>query len=200
MTNLVDRASSRRGRHTREQLVDAGIALLGEGGWSAITTRAVAERSGVNAGLIHYHFGGLPRLRVEIARRAVDLVIGPVVELLVGAPDERAALAAVRDALPVTADERSALPLVVELLAGALRDPELGADLREQTRLARDRIADRLAELHPDWTRGRCAGTATMAMSALDGLALHLMLDPEAPAAEALDAAHDMIAALVDCS
>lgn len=170
--------------------------MLSESGWAAITTRAVAERSGANVGLIHYHFGGLPGLRIEVARRAVDLVVGPIVELLAGVPDERAALTAIRTALSHTRGDNQAGTLTVELLAGALRDPALGADLREQIRLARTRIADRLAELHPDWTRERCVGTAMVAMSTVDGLALHLMLDPQAPGSEALDAVEDMISAL----
>ena len=50
--------------------MDAGVALLCEQGWSFVTTHGVAERAGTNAGLIHYHFGGLPRLHEAIARRA----------------------------------------------------------------------------------------------------------------------------------
>lgn len=137
MNNLADRPSSPRGERRRAQILDGALALLEDGGWEAVTTRAVAERSQANVGLIHYHFGGLPGLRVELVRRAVDSVVGPIVDLLVEAPDEESALESLRTALPGTVDERSAITLTIEVLAGALRDPALGVDLREQNRRAR---------------------------------------------------------------
>jgi AcrR family transcriptional regulator len=57
VTNLVDRPISARGQRRWEQLVEAGVAVLADGGWPAVTTRAVAGRAGANVALIHYHFG-----------------------------------------------------------------------------------------------------------------------------------------------
>lgn len=193
MTKSSDRPSSPRGERRRAQIIEGALALLEEGGWEAITTRAVAERSDANVGLIHYHFGGLPGLRVEVAHRAVDKVVGPIVELLVEAPDERAALESLRSALPGTLEDRSAITLTIEVLAGALRHPELGVDLRAQNRLARERIAERLTVLRPDWSRQRCFGVAMVAMALIDGLALHLVIDDEAPGQAALDALDDLL-------
>jgi AcrR family transcriptional regulator len=45
--------SAGRGRRTREQLIDAAAALVGEVGWGAVTTRLVAERAGVNGLVLH---------------------------------------------------------------------------------------------------------------------------------------------------
>lgn len=59
-----------RSDRTRQQLIDAGVQVLTEGGWAALTSRAVARRSEVNVGLIHYHFGGMPGLRAAIAQGA----------------------------------------------------------------------------------------------------------------------------------
>ncbi|MBI3178280.1 MAG: TetR/AcrR family transcriptional regulator, partial [Deltaproteobacteria bacterium] len=42
---------------TRKQILDAADALFGERGFDVTTTRDIAERSGVNKALIHYHFG-----------------------------------------------------------------------------------------------------------------------------------------------
>lgn len=42
---------------TRKQILEAADALFGERGFDATTTRDIAERSGVNKALIHYHFG-----------------------------------------------------------------------------------------------------------------------------------------------
>lgn len=50
---------SLRGRERVEQLlVSAAADLLGEVGPRAVTVRAIAERAGVNHGLVHHYFGG----------------------------------------------------------------------------------------------------------------------------------------------
>ncbi|WP_304451128.1 TetR family transcriptional regulator [Nocardiopsis sp. YSL2] len=193
MANLADRPNSARGHRRREELIDAGLALLVEGGWPAVTARAVAARSGANTGLIHYHFGGLPALHTAIARRAGDTVVMPVVEALLAAPDASAALDAVRAALPrVTGDEK-VLRLLVELMAGMTRHQELGTALREGLREARGQIADWLGRLNPQWSAGRRAGTATLIAALLDGLLLHHLLDAELSVEPALTALGELI-------
>ncbi|MBB6399390.1 AcrR family transcriptional regulator [Actinomadura coerulea] len=193
MTNLAGRPNSPRGDRRRRELVDAGTALLSLEGWPGVSTRAVAERAGTNPGLIHYHFGGLAGLHAAIFRHAVDLIVGPMVAELLAAPDERAALEAMRGLLvPAPAGEPGSR-LAAELIVGAMRDPALGAVLREELRLARERIADRLAALHPDWPRGRLSGAATLITAAIDGVMLHYMIDGELPVGDALSAAADLL-------
>ena len=46
-----------RGRETREHLLNAASAVLGEEGYGAMSMRAVADRAGVRVSLVHYHFG-----------------------------------------------------------------------------------------------------------------------------------------------
>jgi AcrR family transcriptional regulator len=55
---------------TRAALLDAAEALMVEEGYAAVTTRRVATRAGVNNGLVHYYFGTLEELFVEVFRRA----------------------------------------------------------------------------------------------------------------------------------
>ena len=173
--------------------MDAAIALLCEGGWQAVTTRGVAERADTNAGLIHYHFGGLPGLHAAIVRRVGELVINPLVTELLDAPDEWAALAAVRRLLPeTTGDERTAR-LSAELLAGATRDPALGEVLRDQLREARTQIAGRIRQLHPGWPPERATAVATLVAALIDGLVLHHMLDQDLPVGEALAGVEDLL-------
>ncbi|MEY3806113.1 MAG: hypothetical protein RIR69_925 [Actinomycetota bacterium] len=48
-----------RARHdTEEKLVNAAADLLGEVGPRAMSVRAIADRAGVNHGLVHHYFGG----------------------------------------------------------------------------------------------------------------------------------------------
>ncbi|WP_329468440.1 TetR/AcrR family transcriptional regulator [Streptomyces sp. NBC_01431] len=193
MANLVDRATSGRGHRRREQLINAGVTLLADGGWPAVTTRAVAERAGTNTGLIHYHFGGLPGLHAAIARKAGDEVITPVVDALLEAQDPNAALGSVRDLVPATTGDGRTMRLAVEVMAGALRDPALGEVVRDGLRQARARIGERLGEFHPSWSEARRTGAATVVAALLDGLLLHRLLDASLPVDEALAALGDLI-------
>lgn len=193
MTNLVDRPNSVRGLRRRQELIEAGLALLIEGGWPAVTTRAVAARNGANAGLIHYHFGGLPALHLAIARRAGDMVMLPVIEALLTAPDARSAIDAMRRVVPRVMSDETTLRLAVELMAGAMRHPELGDALRMGLREARGQIADWLGALNPRWPVDRRTGTATLVAALLDGMMLHNLLDAQLPLDPALTALGELI-------
>ncbi|WP_264921920.1 MULTISPECIES: TetR/AcrR family transcriptional regulator [Mycobacteroides] len=185
MTNLVDRPSLGRGDRRRAQLVQAGVELLCEGGWPAVTTRAVAARANTNPGVIHYHFGGLPGLHCAVARQTCELVISPLVTMFLDAPDTRTALRTMRDALPQTANDDHAMHLAVELIAGATRDSTLGSALGAKLKEVRAEIADHVRIRHPDWTRRRAAGMATLIIAFMDGLVLHHSVDPNIETAEA---------------
>lgn len=47
---------------TQMALIEAAGELAAEKGFSAVTTRAIAERAGENIGSIHYHFGSRDKL------------------------------------------------------------------------------------------------------------------------------------------
>jgi len=173
--------------------VAAGVAVLGESGWPGVTTRAVAERAGTHAGLIHYHFGGLTGLHAAIFRQATALIVDPLVAELLDAPDERAALASMRRMLSQAPGGERAARLPAELIMGAMRDPALGAVLLDELRRARARIADRLRALHPGWSPERLTGVATLVTASIDGLMLHRMIDDELPAGAALSAVEALL-------
>lgn len=65
MTLIDDHAESipSRGRERVEQLlISAAADLLGEIGPKAVSVRMIAQRAGVNHGLVHHYFGGKSRL------------------------------------------------------------------------------------------------------------------------------------------
>lgn len=190
---LADRPNPARGRVRRESLVDAGLELLAEAGWPAVTTRAVAKGSGCDASLIHYHFGGLRELHLAMARKAGDTVIAPVFDALMAAPTAAAALNAMRDVLPTTTRDEKIARLAVELMVGAMREPALGEALRDGLRDARSRLADRLEQLYVEWSPQRRAGVAVVIAALLDGLMLHAMLDAGLRIDDALCALSDLI-------
>lgn len=63
------RPKSRRrsdGELTRNRLLAAGIELMAEGGQSAVTLVAVAQRAGVSRGTAHHHFDSRSALLAEV--------------------------------------------------------------------------------------------------------------------------------------
>ncbi|MDP1825898.1 MAG: TetR/AcrR family transcriptional regulator [Archangium sp.] len=51
---------------TRARILEAADGLFGTLGFDATTTRDIAERSGVNKALIHYHYGSKDELLAEL--------------------------------------------------------------------------------------------------------------------------------------
>jgi AcrR family transcriptional regulator len=87
------RPPRQRGRASSERsLIDAATVLFAERGPSAVTVRMIAERAGVNHGLVHHYFGskqGLVRavLADLVARGSIELERSGGVPLVVSNPD-----------------------------------------------------------------------------------------------------------------
>jgi AcrR family transcriptional regulator len=58
-----------------DALLDAAEKLLVEVGYASITTRRLAERAGVNHGLVHYYFGSMDELLLRVVDRFTDRLI-----------------------------------------------------------------------------------------------------------------------------
>jgi AcrR family transcriptional regulator len=58
-----------------DALLDAAEAMLVDVGYAAITTRRLAERAGVNHGLVHYYFGSMEDLLLRVVERFTDQLI-----------------------------------------------------------------------------------------------------------------------------
>ena len=52
-----------------DALLDAAEALLIDEGYAAVTTRRLAERAGVNHGLVHYYFGSMEEVLLQTLER-----------------------------------------------------------------------------------------------------------------------------------
>ena len=62
-------------RDATEALLDAAESLLVEVGYSAITVRKLADRAGVNHGLVHYYFGSMEEVALQTLERFTDRLI-----------------------------------------------------------------------------------------------------------------------------
>lgn len=60
---------------TAQALLDAAERLLVEVGHGGVTTRRVAAEAGVNQGLVHYYFGSIDELFVQVLERFTDRLV-----------------------------------------------------------------------------------------------------------------------------
>lgn len=67
-------ASPRR-RDATAALLDAAESLLVEVGYAAITVRRLADRAGLNHGLVHYYFGSMEEVFLQTLERFTDRLI-----------------------------------------------------------------------------------------------------------------------------
>lgn len=175
-------AASERGDATRGAIVEATIGLIGDVGWAAVTTRAVARRAGVTQGVIHYHFGSKEALlRAAMATAMTAMIVEPAARLA-DAAELGSGLRELLAELGAIQADSQAMRVSTEALGYALRDPELAAWVSRELAAFRTGLAQLLraaaarrearADLDP-------AGTAAVVTATLDGLLFHRSVDPE---------------------
>lgn len=163
-----------RGDRRRAELVGAGVQLLAERGWAGMTARAVADRAGAQLGLIHYHFGGFPQLKLAVAETVITDAFEPVLRTVADAPTWQDGLAQAITAGAESVDGPSAR-LSAELIAASLQDDSVRERLAAALHDARERMADILVSqgAAPE----HAPGLAAAAVALLDGLLLHRLID-----------------------
>jgi AcrR family transcriptional regulator len=165
--------SAERGREVRARLLEAATVLIAERGWYAVSTRMLAERAGVGAGLVHYHFASLQALLTEAAigtMREVTAAVGPLLE---NARTPTDAVALLMGSLDEYTGDDPASRLFVETYLAATRDPALRAAVAA---VLDDFRADFAAWLE-NHDVADPQGTAVVLAAAVDGLLLHRALD-----------------------
>jgi AcrR family transcriptional regulator len=193
----VDRRRA-RGEGTRTQILDAAREALGEDGYAGTTTRAVAERAGVQLSQVHYHFGGKQQLLIAVLARENERLLERQRALYAGpeplADKWRTACAYLRE------DIRTGYVRTLwELWAAGLADERLAARWREAiagwhellTSVAESWSAELEVEL-PISPRA----LATLVADAFLGAEAELLAgvrEPEAPHLEALERCADLI-------
>jgi AcrR family transcriptional regulator len=119
-----------RGEDTRALILDAARDVLTERGYRGTTTRAIAERAGVQLSLVHYHFRTKAQLLAEVLTRENERLLERQRALYAGpaplADKWRTACAYLGE------DLRSGYVRILwELWAVGLADEELAARWRE---------------------------------------------------------------------
>jgi AcrR family transcriptional regulator len=130
-----------RGEDTRTQILDAARDALAQDGYARTTTRAIAERAGVQLSLVHYHFRGKQQLLAAVLERENERLLERQHALYAG-PDSLAekwltACAYLRE------DLRSGYVRILwELWAVGLGDERLAAQWRSAIAGWRDLLTD----------------------------------------------------------
>ncbi|MDQ4117918.1 MAG: TetR/AcrR family transcriptional regulator [Actinomycetota bacterium] len=168
------RTAAEHGREVRAKLLTAAAELIPELGWAAVSTRALAARAGVRAGLVHYHFRSVQALLREAAIGVMREQLAGTAPLWERADDPETGLGMLLGALDAyTGDDPTSL-LFVESYLAAGRDEALRAEMSTVVTEFRRELAgwlDRHGHPTPE-------DTAAVLAAAVDGVLLHRTLDP----------------------
>ncbi|GLY25655.1 TetR family transcriptional regulator [Micromonospora sp. NBRC 101691] len=173
------RAGAAKGDRRRAQIVSAAVECLVDDGWPGVTHRRVADRAGVNAGLLHYYFGGLGGLRREVAARVSAEVLATFGAALRAdpAPRDLVDVWSREMADPGAGDRR--VRALVQIMVGTAYYPEVATVVRDSLGATRQTLAGYLLRAHPDWTPAQADVRAALLVALLDGVALHALADPD---------------------
>lgn len=178
---MAPRTASERGRQVRQNLLAAAVELIPEVGWSAVSTRLLAERAGVAPGLVHYHFSSLRALLADAvvgAMREVLVSVRPLLERAEGVDDGIDAVVGELDTY--TGRDPTSL-LFVEAALAATRDERMRDELAGLIDEIREYFADWLRRLGHDTPQD----TAAVLAASIDGVMLHRALKPDMTSAVA---------------
>jgi AcrR family transcriptional regulator len=166
--------TAERGREVRLRLLQAAAELIAERGWTAVTTRAVADRAGVGSGVVHYHFSSMQALLVEAAVGAARSVGTQMSRVLAAAGSADEVLTALLGMLDSYTGTDPMSVLFVEAYLAGTRDERLRQEFGTVIGELRGQLAERLAAgavPDPD-------ATAAVLSAAIDGVLLHRALLP----------------------
>ena len=184
-------------RTTRERLLDAAAQLIAELGWAAVTSRAVAERAGVNNGVVHYHFGSMDALRRDATEHATGELMRSALAWFAAAPAALGAYAEMVTAVSRLDPGSAPVAVLLEAMLHAPRDPEVQVLVAGM--VARFRGAME-SKLRADIAAGRVrddidpSDVAVALAGLFDGLLLHAMVERQTPTEAAIDAVAQLLA------
>lgn len=183
-----------RGRRRRDALLDAGVELLAEGGFAAMSHRAVAERAGLPLAATTYYFRSRDDLVAAAFEQMVDLDLAATRERFrarIGRDgDDRAARMPARAAaealaaalLPQDEAERRRHLALWELYLQAGRDPAL----RPLARAWSDRCRATTSELLRIAGYPATAAAVRLLGATADGLAIEAVVEARPNAVQSM--------------
>ena len=190
-----------RGDATREQILAAAREVIAADGYRGASTRAVAERAGVQLSLVHYHFGGKRGLLAAVLEYENERLVERQRELFAKeeplADKWRTACAYLQE------DLRSGYVRILwELWAAALTDEDLARRWREamaQWRLLLEGVVSEWASITRVDLPMPPRAIATLVANTFQGAEVEILVgvsEEDAPHYDALEAVADLIGRL----
>lgn len=176
---MPGQTNTERGRVVRARLLAAARELIGELGWSAVSTRVLAEQAGVRPGLVHYHFESLQTLLCQASLEAMRQMLEGTAAILAQAASPADGIEAMLFDLDQYNGFDPASLLFIETYLAATRDRELRQQMGALLNDFRSSLTGALARSgHAD-----PEGAASAVMAVFDGFVLHKGFDPALSAA-----------------
>ncbi|MFD8614597.1 TetR/AcrR family transcriptional regulator [Streptomyces sp. NPDC059631] len=169
-----ERHHPRRSEHPGKDHRGCGLPHP-EVGWGGVTSRGVAERAGVNTGVIHYHVGSISELRRIAATGRIRTFFLDHIDEALSQQDPAVAVERILRSLCTSDAHDPELLLLYESLVAANRDEQLRASIAASLSQLRQRLHDWFAEqgvAHP-------LAAAVSVTAAMDGFLLQRTLDPD---------------------
>lgn len=172
---------------TRSRLVAAAVEEIANRGWKGARTRSIAERAGVNSGVVHYHFGSMEDLLLE-AVASTFVSITEMAQQSIEADTVALGMDGMIDAIGDVDPSDPNWQVLMEALVQSSRVPrlrDLTVGILEQYRAAmtaRLTAGVEAGELPPDTDT---EGLALALMALLDGLGLYAFVNPDYDTARA---------------
>lgn len=128
---------------TRKLILDAAEQLMQEEGYAAVTSRRLGTKAGVNAQLIHYYFGSMDNLFLELYRRETEANISQQAQVFLSEQP-------LRTLWEAAIDQRNST-LGAEIMALARHRKELRAEIARTSQAFRRLQAGALAKVMSDY-------------------------------------------------
>jgi AcrR family transcriptional regulator len=168
-------ASASRADERRDQILAAVLACLSEGGFDAVSMRAVAHGAGVPLGSLHYYFRSKEEMvGAALARSVEDTVAGLIAGVdETAAPRERLRTLVV-DAIPRLCADPVLVPVYIGFWSWCQKEPDRRALYHQVSEGVHARLRMLVEEgaRRGDFRPGDPAVAATLVLSTLVGFLL----------------------------
>lgn len=161
--------AAERGHEVRQRLLAAAVELIPERGWTAVSTRILAERAGVTPSVVHYHFPSLAALLREAVVGLMGQMVAGFDSVLDGARTPAEAVEVLLGSVDQYSGADPLSLLFIEAYLAATRDELLREQIHGIIEDFRERVGRRFTEHGvPDATEA-----AAVFLASIDGLLLH---------------------------
>ena len=141
-TEPAPSAAIPRNRARRDQILSAAAKLFGENGFHGSSMAELAKRAGMSVGHIYHYFENKDAIIEALVDRELEELPGMLDEVIYPGGD---VLTTLMDRLDATVDrhlDRDKLPLWLEILAEAARNPRIAEKLHSANAASRRRLTE----------------------------------------------------------